>query len=95
MEVRAGEAPSLVGKTLTTYFYRWDFTFVFREDGQVTVTGGYQPEGEVTEARYEQDGGRVRIDMGDWEVRGFYDGENLMLGSGVGGVVTYVVNSDF
>jgi hypothetical protein len=94
MEVRAGEAPSLVGKTLSAHFYRWDFTFVFGEEGRVTVSGGYAPE-EDTEASYEQDGGRVRIDMGAWDVKGFYDGENLVLGSGVGGEVTYIVNCDF
>ena len=94
MEVRAGEAPSLVGKTLSAHFYRWDFTFVFGEDGRVKVSGGYQPE-EDTEASYEQDGGRVRIDFGNWDVRGFYDGENLVLGAGVGGEVTYVINCDF
>jgi hypothetical protein len=94
--MRLGDAPSLAGKTLTTEFEGEKLTLVFGEDGEATATVSDGDLGEGMEARYEQDGQRVRIEFDDNYLQGSYDGENLVVGYDlVAGEMTYVVNCDF
>jgi alpha-L-fucosidase len=67
--------PSLAGKTLTTERGGAEYTWEFMEDGRVRVSGGLAGEGE--EGWYEQEGDEVFIEVGDFELEGSYDGEEL------------------
>jgi len=69
----AADVPSLVGKTL-----RWEdeeITFVFREDGEVHLSGW--GAGEGVDAHYEQDGSDVYILLATENIEATYDGEKL------------------
>ncbi|MHC4115198.1 MAG: alpha-L-fucosidase [Planctomycetota bacterium] len=61
----------LAGKTFTIGEYTWEF----KEDGKLTVSGGLAGEG--AEGVYEQEGEEVLITVGTYETEGTYDGENF------------------
>lgn len=69
------DVPSLVGKTLTIEEGEDEYTLVFREDGETFISGGELGEG--VEARYEQEGRNVHIEIGEEELEAIYDGETL------------------
>jgi alpha-L-fucosidase len=73
----AADAPSLVGKTLTTTGEDGqEYTWVFSEDGEALVSGGQAGKG--SDAKYEQDGQDVHIQVaGVIELEATYDGEKL------------------
>ncbi len=93
IELHPGEAPSIIGKTITTMLYDEVFTWVFKDDGKATVSGGWF-ENE-TDAKYVQNGDIVKIQVKDERIEGSYDGENLILGEEIPGEITYIVKCDF
>jgi len=96
IEVRPGDAPSIVGKTLTSWYYGDEFTCVFGEDGEATISGNEGSEiEENTRAEYVQDGQRVLVNFLDMELEGFYDGERIEFEEGIYGDKVYIINCDF
>jgi alpha-L-fucosidase len=74
----AADAPSLVGKTLTTSDGDEKTTWVFAEDGKARVSGGQAGDG--VDVTYEQDGQNVHFEMaGLMELDATYDGEKLKI----------------
>jgi alpha-L-fucosidase len=67
------ESFPLAGKTFTIEEYTWEF----KEDGKLRVSGGLAGEG--TDGEYEQEGEEVFIEVGTFEIEGRYDGENFEL----------------
>jgi alpha-L-fucosidase len=68
------ESIPLAGKTFTIGEYTW----VFKEDGKLTVSGGLAGEG--TDGEYEQEGKEVFITVGgSYETEGTYDGEEFTI----------------
>jgi len=67
----------LAGKTFTIERDDAEYTWVFKEDGKLRVSGGLAGEG--TDGEYEQEGQEVFIVVGGFELEGTYDGENLEL----------------
>jgi alpha-L-fucosidase len=65
------ESMSLVGKTFTIEEYTW----IFKEDGKLRVSGGLAGDG--TDGEYEQEGEEVFITVGTFEIEGRYDGEKF------------------
>ncbi len=61
----------LAGKTFTIEEYTW----VFKEDSKLRVSGGLAGEG--TDGEYEQEGQEVFIEVGGFELEGTYDGEKF------------------
>ncbi|MHC4265827.1 MAG: alpha-L-fucosidase, partial [Planctomycetota bacterium] len=61
----------LAGKTFTIGEYTWEF----REKGELTVSGGMAGEG--AEGVYEQEGEKVLITVSTYETEGTYDGETF------------------
>jgi len=92
-EIRFGDAPSIAGKTLSTKFFKNDFTWVFGKDGQATVSGGKLEDN--SSATYVQNGERIKIKMFDWNLDGFYDGEKLSFDESEFGEITYIIKTDF
>ena len=94
IELRPGEAPSIIGKTITTKLWDEVFTWVFKDDGKATVSGGWFEH--ETDAKYIQNGDIVKIQVKDELIEGSYDGENLILGEEeIPGEITYIVQCDF
>ena len=70
------ESMSLVGKTLTARVGDDEpTTWVFRENGEVMVSGG--EAGEGLDAYYKQDGRKVYIEVAGFELEATYDGKTL------------------
>jgi len=65
----------LAGKTFTIKDDDAEYTWVFKEDGKLRVSGGLAGEG--TDGQYEQEGQEVFIEVGGLELEGTYDGENF------------------
>ena len=102
IEIRQGDAPSIAGKTLTTEYNGTDYTWVFGEEGEATVSGGDLEEN--TGAEYVQDGQRVRVELPEMKLEAFYDGERIefvgeiqgdIFGGDIYGDIAYIVNCDF
>ena len=96
VEIRAGEAPSIVGKTFTIPFYSWDLTMVFAEGGKAQLSS--PSFDDDFEASFVQDGQRVEIDVGVWnyQFEVLYDGENVeFIEDQRAGETTYIVATDF
>jgi hypothetical protein len=93
IEIRRGDAPSIIGKTLKSEFDDVEFTWVFGYDGALTVSGGKFEDN--TTASYEQDGANIRIKLFGENLDGFYDGETLKIDDGIYGEITYIIKSDF
>jgi len=72
------ESLSLAGKTLTTVIDGVTYTWVFKEDGKVRVSGGWAGAG--TDAEYEQDGTEVFIWIDTLELEAVYNGKTLEFG---------------
>jgi ADP-ribosylglycohydrolase len=93
VEIRPGDAPSIVGKTLTT---NWDedvITWSFEEGGKAKISGG---DFDINaEASYVQAGSRISLKYKDWDFDASYDGENLSFKEGKAGEITYIINADF
>jgi len=70
-DVDEDESIPLAGKTFTIEEYTW----VFKEDGKLRVSGGLAGEG--TDGEYEQEGEEVFIAVGTVELEGRYDGEKF------------------
>jgi hypothetical protein len=92
IEMRRGDAPSIVGKSLMTEFDGIECTWVFGSDGTVKVSGGKFVN---TKASYVQDGDFIKINLLDENLDGFYDGEVLKIDDDIYGEITYIVKCDF
>lgn len=93
VEIRPGDAPSIVGKTLTT---NWDgdvITWMFDDGGKARISGGDFDKN--AEAGYVQTGSRIKMKFKDWNFEASFDGENLRFGEGKAGEITYIINADF
>jgi len=71
------DVPSLAGKTFTIERPDAEYTWVFKEEGRVTVSGGMAGEG--ADGIYEQEGHEVYIRIGNFEIEGTFDGEEFDL----------------
>ena len=71
------DAPSLAGKTIKVDYEGLEYEWVFKEDGEATVSGG--EAGDGMEAHYEQDGTNVSLSVDDWEGEATYDGKTLTI----------------
>ncbi|MCG7852715.1 MAG: alpha-L-fucosidase [Methanosarcinaceae archaeon] len=71
------DVPSIAGKTFTIKDGDEEYTWVFKEDNKLTVSGG--EAGGGMKAQYEQDGRDVYIQVAGEEIEGTYDGEKLVL----------------
>jgi len=69
------EIPSLAGKIFTTERDDAEYTWEFKEDGKLVVSGG--EVGAGTEGTYEQEGREVTINVGEFEVEGTFDGDRF------------------
>ena len=69
------DAPSLAGKTFTIERPDAKYTWKFKDQGRVTVSGGMAGEG--ADGAYEQEGHEVHIQIGNIELEGTYDGEEF------------------
>ena len=67
------ESIPLAGKTFTLGEYTWEF----KEDGKLRVSGGMAGDG--TDGEYEQEGTEVFIAVGAYETEGTYDGEEFTI----------------
>ena len=96
VEIRPGDAPSIVGKTFTIPFYSWDLTMVFAEGGEAQLSS--PSFDDDFEASFVQDGQRVEIDVGVWnyQFEVLFDGENVeFIEDQRAGETTYIVATDF
>jgi hypothetical protein len=93
IELRPGEAPSIIGKTITTTWYDEVFTWIFKDDGTLRVSGGWFKH-EI-DGKYVQNGDIVKIQVKDENIEGSYDGKNLILEGEIPGEITYIVKCDF
>jgi len=66
---------SLAGKTFTVEMDDAEYTWVFKADGKLRVSGGLAGEG--SDGGYEQEGQEVFIEVGGFELAGTYDGETF------------------
>jgi hypothetical protein len=73
--VNEGDELYLVGKTFTIEEDGEEITFVFREDGEVFISGSEFDDG-VT-GSYEQEEEDVIITIGDEKIFAFFDGEEF------------------
>jgi len=71
------DVPSLAGKTFTIERPDAEYTWEFKEEGRVTVSGGMAGEG--ADGTYEQEGEEVYIRIGNFEIEGTFDGEEFDL----------------
>jgi len=69
------DVPSIAGKTFTIKDGDQEYTWVFKEDGKLTVSGG--EAGEGTDGGYEQEGHEVFIEVAAFELEAIYDGEEF------------------
>ncbi len=96
VEIRPGDAPSVVGKTFTFPFFSWDLALAFGEEGRVRLS---MPDMEDDiDGSFVQDGQRLAIDVGVWnyQFEVLYDGEKVEFIDGQRpGEVTYIVATDF
>ena len=69
------QAMSLAGKTFTIEDDGTEYTWEFKADGKLRVSGGLAGEG--TDGEYEQEGQGVFIVVEDFELEGTYDGETF------------------
>jgi len=67
------ESIPLAGKTFTIGEYTWEF----KEDGKLRVSGGMAGEG--ADGEYEQEGTTVFISVSTYETEGTYDGEKFTI----------------
>ena len=93
VEIRPGEATSIVGKTLTTNWDGEEITWVFEDDGKARISGGDFDKN--AEASYVQTGNRIDLKYKDWDFDATFDGENLLFKGGKAGEITYIINTDF
>jgi ADP-ribosylglycohydrolase len=93
VEIRPGEAPPIVGKKLTTKFRGDEYTWVFKDEGKATVSGGDFEDN--TAVSYVQTGDRIKAKLQGMNLEGFYDGENLKFGGGIYGEIIYIIKCDF
>ncbi len=102
IEIDQGDAPSIAGKTLTTEYEGTEYTWVFGQDSEATVSGGNLKKN--TYAEYVQDGQRVRVEFGEKKLEAFYDGERIeftgeiegdIFEGDIYGYIVYIVNCDF
>lgn len=102
IKLHQGDAPSIAGKTLTTVYDRIEYTWVFGEENEATVSGGDFEENTVAE--YIQEGDRVRVEILGVNLEAFYDGERInfvgeiqgdIFGSDIYGDIIYIINCDF
>jgi alpha-L-fucosidase len=71
------DVPSIAGKTFTIEDGDEEYTWVFKEDGKLTVSGG--EAGDGTDGQYEQEGREVFIEVAAFELEGIYDGEEFKI----------------
>ena len=71
------EAMSLAGRTFTIEDDGTEYTWEFKADGKLRVSGGLAGEG--TDGEYEQEGQEVFIVVEDLELEGTYDGETFAI----------------
>ncbi|MGD8499453.1 MAG: alpha-L-fucosidase C-terminal domain-containing protein, partial [Phycisphaerales bacterium] len=69
------ESMSLVGKTFIIEDDGAEYTWVFKADGKLRVSGGLAGEG--ADGEYEQEGEEVFIEVGGFELEARYDGETF------------------
>jgi alpha-L-fucosidase len=69
------DVPSLAGKTFTIERPDAEYTWEFKEEGRVTVSGGMAGEG--ADGIYEQEGHEVNIQIGNFKIEGTFDGEEF------------------
>jgi len=69
------DVPSLAGKTFTIERPDAEYTWEFKDQGRVTVSGGMAGEG--ADGTYEQEGEEVQIRIGNFEIEGTFDGEEF------------------
>jgi sugar phosphate isomerase/epimerase len=67
----AQDTPSIVGKTFEVDGYTW----VFKKNGVVTVTGDAAPNG--LDGKFKQDGKNIFAKIGPYSFAGIFDGTNL------------------
>ena len=93
IEIRRGDAPPIVGKTLTTEYNGAEYTWVFSDDGNATVSGGNLENN--TSVKYVQIGDLIKVEFLGKNLEGFYDGENLKFEGDIYGEITYIIKCDF
>lgn len=101
MELFQGDVPSIAGKTITSKYEEVVYTLKFGEDYEAEVSGGDLDSESYAE--FNQEGERVRIEIGEMKLEGIYDGENLKITGEVEGdiwedifgEINYIVNCDF
>jgi alpha-L-fucosidase len=72
----SGDNPTVLGKTITTTIDDKElYTFVFKEEGKLFVSGGEAGEGQ--EGNYEQIGERVYLEVLTEKLQALYDGMEL------------------
>jgi len=71
------DVPSIAGKTFTIKDGDEEIKWVFKEDGQLTVSGG--EAGDGTNGEYEQEGREIFITVAAFELEGIYDGEEFKI----------------
>lgn len=69
------DVPSVVGKTMTIEENGEEITLVFRENGEVFISGSEFGEGH--EATYEQEDDEVILQLGSEEIVFIYNGKTL------------------
>jgi alpha-L-fucosidase len=75
LDAEGADVPSIAGKTLTIDFERDKVKLVFKEDGEVRLSGG--EAGAGIDGHYEQDGADVVISVAQVMINLAYDGEKL------------------
>ncbi|HIJ66992.1 MAG TPA: alpha-L-fucosidase [Planctomycetes bacterium] len=69
------DIPSIAGKTFTIEQDDAEYTWEFKDQGQVTVSGGIAGEGK--DGTYEQEGEEIIIRIGTFRISGMFDGEEF------------------
>jgi hypothetical protein len=110
IELRKGNVPSIAEKTIVAQYKQIQYTWVFGEIDQATVSGGDLEDN--TPAEFVQDGDRIRVRIDcdpdnalyNIGLEGFYDGQSIEFTNEIEsdifwddmyGTINYVVNSDF
>jgi len=75
LDAEGDDVPSIEGKTLNITFERDTVKLVFKEDGEVLISGGQAGEGMT--GHYEQDGADVVISVEQVKIHCIYDGKKL------------------
>ncbi|MHC4556045.1 MAG: alpha-L-fucosidase [Planctomycetota bacterium] len=71
------DIPSIAGKTFIIKDGDQEYTWVFKEDNKLTVSGG--EAGDGTDGEYEQEGREIFITVAAFELEGTYDGEEFKI----------------